>query len=248
MFRLLVDVSDATKREMCVTGVCVCMWSTWLCCSEGRQGILQIVVTVGDQVTLFLAHHNAIMLLSSLPNTLSVTRYYSQTYLKALHVSILSYVMDIFRSVGSLLSSIGLKKQRQRGRHPLSDTVPTGSQICHTCGEELLCCSLFEICSKPSHSPLRGPPALLQSDFTPFRTLIPRQNSAPSSPQIIEREVQFHGPWAKLLPETRVMMEAYLAAKGGLNFWQACNYSTYNYIQPLGCLMDETSGVCGTNK
>lgn len=75
MFRLLVDVSDATKREMCVTGVCVCMWLTWLCCSEGQQGILQIVVTVRDLVTLFLAHHNAIMLLSSLPNTLSVTRY-----------------------------------------------------------------------------------------------------------------------------------------------------------------------------
>lgn len=73
--------------------------------------------------------------------------------------------------------------------------------------------SLLQSWSKPSlHK--RPPPALFKSDFTYFWSLIQRQNSSLSSQWIIEREVQFYGPRAKLLPETRVLMEAYSPTKG----------------------------------
>lgn len=67
------------KKNVCDR--CVCVF--------GGGGGVWLVVTATDQATLFLAHHNTIMLFSLLPNKLSITTYYSQTSLNAPHASIL---------------------------------------------------------------------------------------------------------------------------------------------------------------
>ena len=66
----LVVAIDAIKREMCVTGV----WCVFVC-TEAGQGVVWLVVTVTDLTMLFLARSNTLMLLSLLPNKLSITTY-----------------------------------------------------------------------------------------------------------------------------------------------------------------------------